>query len=159
MKTMKPKIKTVYIECYISKDHKATRRLKQFFEESGRIDLYQTSNYFIAYLNLLADICYGKNTSASEYIEKILKPQPVLSTEDDYQPLIEPNILDVMVAILQDNQLNEKGKVVKGNINLQRAVLRLITFAYIESASENPVLRINRYRNLDSMEGALLQKK
>jgi hypothetical protein len=64
-----------------------------------------------------------------------------------------------MVAILQDNQLNEKGKVVKGNINLQRAVLRLITFAYIESASENPVLRINRYRNLDSMEGTLLQKK
>lgn len=71
----KAKIKTVYIECYISKDHKSTRRLNLFFEESGRIDLYQTSNYFIAYLNLLADICYGKNTSASEYIEQILKPQ------------------------------------------------------------------------------------
>lgn len=59
-----------------------------------------------------------------------------------------PKILDILVAILQDNELNEKGKEVKGNINLQRAVLRLITFAYIESASENPVLRINRYRNL-----------
>lgn len=62
---VKPKIRTVYIECYISKDNKKQRRLKEFFEDSGRIDLYQTSNYFIAYLNLLADICYGKNTSAS----------------------------------------------------------------------------------------------
>jgi hypothetical protein len=42
---------------------------------------------------------------------------------------------------------------VKGNINLQKAVLRLITFAYIESADQNPVLRINRYRNLDQMQG------
>jgi hypothetical protein len=73
--------------------------------------------------------------------------------------MIEPNILDVLVAILQDNELNEKGNEVKGNINLQRAVLRLITFAYIESASENPVLRINRYRNLDAMQGNLLQNK
>ena len=58
----RPTIRTVYINCYISKDHQATRRLKEFFQESGRIDLHQTSNYFISYLNLLADICYGKNT-------------------------------------------------------------------------------------------------
>ena len=54
----KGKIKTVFIESYISKDHHDTRGLKDFFMESGRIDLYQTSNYFIAYFNLLADICY-----------------------------------------------------------------------------------------------------
>lgn len=64
----KGKIKTVYIESYISKDHHDTRRLKDFFLESGRIDLYQTSNYFIAYLNLLADICYGKNAEARSHI-------------------------------------------------------------------------------------------
>jgi len=64
----KPKIKTVYIYSYISKDYPATRRLKKFFDESERIDLHQTSNYFIAYLNLLADICYGKNTEAKNYV-------------------------------------------------------------------------------------------
>ena len=47
---------------------------------------------------------------------------------------------------------------VKGNINLQRSVLRLITYAYIESADQNPVLRINRYRNLDAMEGEIVSK-
>lgn len=56
-----PKIKKVYIDCYISKDWSGERKLSDFFNESGRIDLYQTSNYLIAYLNLLADICYGKN--------------------------------------------------------------------------------------------------
>jgi hypothetical protein len=28
MRNLKPKIKTVYVECYISKDHLAVRRLK-----------------------------------------------------------------------------------------------------------------------------------
>jgi hypothetical protein len=55
------------------------------------------------------------------------------------------------VAILQDSEMTQN--VVKGNINLQKAVLRLITFAYIESADQNPVLRINRYRNLEQMGG------
>jgi len=45
---------------------------------------------------------------------------------------------------------------VNGCINLQRSVLRLITFAYIESADQNPVLRINRYRNLDNMAGDII---
>lgn len=106
---MKPKIKKVYIESYISKDHLNTRPLKDFFEESARIDLNQTSNYFIAYLNLLADICYGKNTSASEYIELILKPQRCKDTFGQIETMEEPNILDVLVAILQDSELNEKG--------------------------------------------------
>lgn len=69
------KIKSVYIECYISKDHMDVRPFKEFFEESGRIDLYQTSNYFISYLNLLADICYGKNTEAKNHIEEKLAPK------------------------------------------------------------------------------------
>jgi hypothetical protein len=36
--------------------------------------LSQTSNYFIAYLNLLADICYGRNTEAKKYVDYILIP-------------------------------------------------------------------------------------
>jgi hypothetical protein len=58
------------------------------------------------------------------------------------------------VAILQDSEMTQN--VVKGNINLQKAVLRLITFAYIESADQNPVLRINRYRNLEQMGGDIM---
>lgn len=99
---IKPKIKTVMIQCYISKDHFSKRKLKYFFEESGRIDLYQTSNYFIAYLNLLADICYGKNTSSSFYIEQILQPKPN-PDGPEIETLEQPTILDVLVAILQDN--------------------------------------------------------
>lgn len=48
---------------------------------------------------------------------------------------------------------------VYGNINLQRAVLRLITFAYIQSSKQTPVLRINRYRNLDQMDNVAMGGK
>lgn len=48
---------------------------------------------------------------------------------------------------------------VYGYINLQRAALRLITFAYIESADLSPVLRINRYRNLDQMLNGNIEKQ
>lgn len=44
-------------------------------------------------------------------------------------------------------------------MNLQRAVLRLITFAYVESADLSPVLRINRYRNLDQMLNEKIDKQ
>lgn len=52
----------LYLKCSISKDQNRIRTLKDFFVESSKLDLSQTSNYFISYLNLLADICYGRNT-------------------------------------------------------------------------------------------------
>ncbi len=55
--------------------------------------------------------------------------------------------LDTLIGILQDEDL----KAVKGSTNLLRAVLRLINYAFVESADQNPVLRINRYRNLTNM--------
>lgn len=58
----------LYIKCSISKDQNRIRTMKDFFEESSRLDLSQTSNYFIAYLNLLADICYGRNTEAKKHV-------------------------------------------------------------------------------------------
>lgn len=58
----------LYLQCSISKDQNKMRTMKDFFEESSRLDLSQTSNYFIAYLNLLADICYGRNTEAKKYV-------------------------------------------------------------------------------------------
>jgi hypothetical protein len=64
----------LYLKCSISKDQNKVRSIKNFYEESSRLDLSQTFNYFIAYLNLLADICYGRNTEAKKYVEKILSP-------------------------------------------------------------------------------------
>lgn len=63
---------TLYLKCCISKDQWKSRTLKEFFDESARLDLSQTSNYFISYLNLLADICYGRNTESKNYVEDIL---------------------------------------------------------------------------------------
>lgn len=74
-----------------------------FFEESGRIDLYQTSNYFIAYLNILADICYGKNTEAKKYVEKTLQPLRYEDAIGEPEETAEVSILDILVAILQDD--------------------------------------------------------
>jgi hypothetical protein len=48
---------------------------------------------------------------------------------------------------LQDKEIEQ----IKGYKNLLRAVLRLINYAFVESADQNPVLRINRYRNIDDM--------
>jgi hypothetical protein len=52
-------------------------------------------------------------------------------------------------------------KSVKGSTNLFRAIVRLINYAYVVSADQNPVLRINRYRNLDNMtkEAVLVRPK
>jgi len=55
--------------------------------------------------------------------------------------------LDTLIGILEDEEI----KNVKGANNLLRAVIRLINYAYVVSAEQNPVLRINRYRNLDNM--------
>jgi hypothetical protein len=56
--------------------------------------------------------------------------------------------LDTLIGILEDKEI----QTVKGSNNLLRAVIRLINYAYVVSADQNPVLRINRYRNLDNME-------
>ena len=58
--------------------------------------------------------------------------------------------MDTLIGILQDQDLRS----VKGSTNLLRAVLRLINYAFVESADQNPVLRINRYRNLTNMTKA-----
>ena len=102
----------------------------------------------------MADICYGKNTEAKKYVETILKPKPIddglnLTIEDDIDDKPEVSILDFLVAILQDDQMNKE--MSSGSLNLQRATLRLITYAYIESADLSPVIIKNRYRNLDQM--------
>lgn len=65
--------------------------------------------------------------------------------ESEYYSSARPSSLDVLIAILEDKEMASS----RDCVNLQRAVLRLITYAYVESADQNPVLRINRYRNLD----------
>ena len=65
---VQPDPKKLYLKCCISKDRLKVRTLKEFFDESFKLDLSQTSNYFISYLNLLADICCGRNTESKEYV-------------------------------------------------------------------------------------------
>ncbi len=47
------------------------------------MDLSQTSNYFISYLNLLADICYGRNTEAKKYVDEILVPSNAVGVGEE----------------------------------------------------------------------------
>lgn len=147
MQKPEPQIKQILVRCYISKDHLGSRSLKDFFKDSSRLDLSQTSNYFIAYLNLLADICYGRNTEAKKYVEEIMVPTIEVGS---FMPeeKVELTSLDTLIGILEDKEI----QTVKGANNLLRAVIRLINYAYVVSADQNPVLRINRYRNLDNME-------
>ena len=49
--------------------------------------------------------------------------------------------------ILQDKEIEQ----VRGYKNLLRAVLRVINYPFVESADQNPVLRIKRYRNIDKI--------
>ena len=141
----------LYLKCSISKDQNRIRTLKDFFVESSKLDLSQTSNYFISYLNLLADICYGRNTEAKTYVESILAPD----TSGYYDSEQEKNVqedqnfdaLYTLNYILQDKEIEQ----VKGYKNLLRAVLRVINYAFVESADQNPVLRIKRYRNIDKI--------
>lgn len=119
-----------------------------FFEDSSRLDLSQTSNYFIACLNLLADICYGRNTEAKKYVDDILVPSNEVGFGEYMEREPPLTSLDTLIGILEDEEI----KKVKGANNLLRAVIRLINYAYVVSADQNPVLRINRYRNLDNMQ-------
>lgn len=139
----------LYLKSAISKDQNRIRTIYSFFDESSRLDLSQTSNYFISYLNLLADICFGRNTEAKKYVEKILKPviEDPMSRDDDFNPE-KYDALYTLNYILQDKSLIE----LKSYKNLLRAVLRLINYAFVESADQNPILRINRYRNIDQQE-------
>ena len=93
----------LYLKCCISKDQLKVRTLKEFFDESSRLDLSQTSHYFISYLNLLADICFGRNTQSKKYVEEILKPTILEQSEhEEYQNY---DALYTLNYILQDKEL------------------------------------------------------
>jgi len=42
------------------------------FTKSEELDCQQTWNYFLAFLNLLADICFGRNSKAKEFVQNLL---------------------------------------------------------------------------------------
>jgi hypothetical protein len=75
------------------------------------LDLYQTSNYFIAYLNLLADVCYGKNTEAKKYVDEKMKPinkgsimrRSINENNENLDSQLNSfTSLDTLIGILQD---------------------------------------------------------
>lgn len=63
----KPTYKVKIRSC-ISKSVEKDRALDVLFRESEESDCAQTWNYFLAFLNLLADICFGRNYKAKMFV-------------------------------------------------------------------------------------------
>lgn len=79
-------------------------------------------NYFIEYMHLLADLCYGRNKFVKNYFEKTYS-------------------LSCLISLLNTPSVNEA----------YVPVLRLIQHLYIEATSFYPIILINRslkYQNI-----------
>lgn len=79
-------------------------------------------NYFVEYMHLLADLCYGRNKVVKSYFEK---------TYD----------LSLLISLLQSPAVNEA----------YVPVLRLVLHLYIEGSAYYPINRINKilkYENI-----------
>ena len=62
----------VKIKSCINKKDEKMRSFEELFNISLNEDFEETWKYFLAYLNLLADICYGRNYEAKRYVEETL---------------------------------------------------------------------------------------
>lgn len=79
-----------------------------------------TWKYLVEYINLLADLCYGRNKTVKNYLEKQFEPS-------------------VLIDLLKDPSINDA----------YVPVLRLIHYLYVEGSDYYPVLRINTIQKYD----------
>ncbi|CAD8077595.1 unnamed protein product [Paramecium sonneborni] len=98
--------------------------LKEFFENSKNEEL-QTWNYFLAYINLLSDICQNRNIQATDYVN------------ENYQ-------LSILCSILEDPETEQ--------INAIDPFLKLIHSAFIDCSIFAPIRRIARVREWKIIE-------
>lgn len=84
------------------------------FQKSVMEEASETWIYMVEYINLLADLCFGRNKIVKNYLEKQFE-------------------LSVLISLLQEPSLNDA----------YVAVLRFIHYLYVEGADYYPVLRIN----------------
>lgn len=62
----------VGIKSCINKKDENIRSISELYEISSNQDFKETWRYFLSYLNLLADICYGRNYEAKRFVEDLL---------------------------------------------------------------------------------------
>ncbi|CAK78094.1 unnamed protein product (macronuclear) [Paramecium tetraurelia] len=93
--------------------------LKEFHDYSQMQDDLQTWNYFLAYINLLSDICQNRNKQGTNYVHQFYE-------------------LSVLSTILQDPETEQ--------INAIDPFLKLIHSAFIDSSLFAPIRRIARVR-------------
>ena len=58
----------VMIKSCINKKDEGTRSIESLYTTSTKQDFQETWRYFLSYLNLLADICYGRNYEAKQFV-------------------------------------------------------------------------------------------
>ncbi|CAD8065958.1 unnamed protein product [Paramecium primaurelia] len=93
--------------------------LKEFYDQSQKQDDLQTWNYFLAYINLLSDICQNRNQQGTNYVNEF------------YQ-------LSVLCSILEDPETEQ--------VNAIDPFLKLIHSAFIDFSQFAPIRRIARVR-------------
>lgn len=104
-----------------SKSHQLWREFTDYHKAVVNEDR-EMWNYFIEYMHLLADLCYGRNKYVKSYFEK---------TYD----------LSLLINLLQSPSVNEA----------YVPVLRLVLHLYIEGSAYYPITRMNRilkYENI-----------
>mgnify|MGYP000894854969 FL=1 len=104
--------------------NKKTRsRIFGDYYKSAMEEVPESWAYMVEYINLLADLCYGRNKIVKNYLEKQFE-------------------LRVLIALLKDPAINDA----------YVPVLRLIHYLYIEGADYYPVLQINNICKYSKLE-------
>lgn len=93
------------------------------YHKAAMEEVPENWDYMVEYINLLADLCYGRNKTVKNYLEKQFE-------------------LGVLIMLLKDPSID--GAYV--------SVLRLIHYLYIEGAEYYPVLRINNICKYSKLE-------
>ncbi len=114
----------------ISKKSAKLRTLKEFYVSSNETDVKQTWQFFMSCLNLMADICYGRNQKAKTFIECYIK-------------------LNQLCKILENEEVKEIGIDSK---DLLRAILRIINYAFVDTVGQDSITRTSRIRHYDTIE-------
>lgn len=145
----------VSIKSCINKKDQRIRSIKQLYNISLNEDFEETWNYFLSYLNLLADICYGRNYEAKRFVEDLLISELTEEMKEEFYKAEAIGVEDksnqslyILCTILEDEGIKE----LKGNgKDCLQAVLRLINYAFVDTANQNPILRLSRIRDYEEI--------
>lgn len=92
----------VQIHCYIGREDPGWRTLTQFYEESKRRDAHQSWQYFVSFVNLLADICCGRNGASQEAVSQAV-PLDVLCSLIEDEAAQQTSSLEVFLKVTTYN--------------------------------------------------------